>query len=141
MIHSVPCKSAFRNSQKFFKTILRSSHRTCSIKSFFQTFQDIRRKTPLLGLFLNKVAGHQSCNFIKTWIKKRLQEIFLVIIQKLTITPNLKNICEQLHWRDICKNIFQIRTQQRKLLTKKSVHLQCERLLKLVKIEQKCFLS
>ena len=90
-------------------TIFRSNHPRCSIKkAFLKHFVIFTGKHLFWGLFFNKVAGHQSCNFIK----KRLQHrCFLVNIEKLIITPILKNICERLHfWKVFCKNIFQIRT-------------------------------
>ena len=61
------------------------------------------------GLFLNKVAGHQACNFIK----KRLQRsYFLANIWKFIRRLILKNISEQLHcWKVFCENIFQIRSE------------------------------
>ena len=81
-------------------------------------------------------------------LKETPKQIFLVIMGKFTITPNLKNICEWLHWKVFCKNIEKsfVRTFFRSELSKgtfdeKNVHLLCERLLKLVKIEKKCFLS
>ena len=51
--------------------------------------------------------------------KETPTQIFLVIIGKFTMTPNLKNISKRLHWKVFCKNIFQIRTQQKELLLKK----------------------
>ena len=65
------------------------------------------------GLFFNKVAGHQACNFIK----KRLQHRhFLANIRKFIRRPILKNICERLHfWKVFCENVFQIRTLQKEL--------------------------
>ena len=38
-------------------------------------------------------------------LKETPKQIFLVIMGKFTITPNLKNICEWLHWKVFCKNI------------------------------------
>ena len=40
-------------------------------KVFFKHFKVFTRKHLCWGLFFNKIAGHQSCNFIKTWIKKK----------------------------------------------------------------------
>ena len=85
-------------------------------KVFFKHFKVFTGKHLCWGLFFNKVASHQPCNFIKTETPK---QIFLVIIGKFTITPNLRKICERLHWKFFCKNIFQIRTQERGLLMKK----------------------
>ena len=115
IIQIVPRKTTFKNSQKFFNHSQKQPPEVLYKKSFFQTFCDIHRKTPVLGLIFNKVAGHQSCDF-----KKRLQHrYFFVNIGKFIITPILKNICKRLHfWKLFCKNIFQIRTQQRELFMK-----------------------
>ena len=89
-------------------TIFRSSHRRRSIKkAILKHFVIFTGKHLCWGLFFNKVAGHQACNFIK----KRLQHrYFLVNIRKFIRTPILKNICKRLHfWRVFCGNIFQIR--------------------------------
>ena len=65
-------------------------------------------------------------------------------------TPILKNICERVllpFWKVFSKNFFdgnffQINAWQMELLMKQKRSLAvCERLLKSVKIEQKCFLS
>ena len=51
---------------KFFKFLLRSSHHGCSIKkTVLKKSGNIHRKTPVLESLFNKVAGLQSCNFIK----------------------------------------------------------------------------
>ena len=74
----------------------------------------IKGKHLCWGLFFNKVAGHQTCNFIK----KRLQHrYFLADIRKFITKPVLKNICERLHfWNVFCENVFQTRTWQKELL-------------------------
>ena len=93
-----------------FSTIFRSSHRRCSIKKAIKLFVIFTGKHLCWGLFSNKVAGLQVCNFIK----KRLQHrYFLVNIGKFIRTPILKNICEWLlphFWKVFCKNVFQIIT-------------------------------
>ena len=61
------------------------------------------------GLYFNKVAGHQACNFVK----KRLQHrYFLANIGKFIRRPILKNISKRLHcWKVFCENVFQIRSE------------------------------
>ena len=74
-------------------------------KKFFSNILRHLQENTCVGVsFFNKVAGHQSCNFIKTWIS------VVESIYQFTITPNLKNICKQLHWKVFCNKIFQIRT-------------------------------
>ena len=82
----------------------------------------------------NKVEAHQTCGFIK----KRLQHrFFLVNFGKFIRTPILKKISERLHfWKVFCENIF----SDWNLAKQNFDDLLYERLLKLVKIEQKCFL-
>ena len=56
-----------------------------------QKFCNVHRETPVLESF-DKVAGLQTCNFIKT----RLQhKCFLVKIAKFFRTPILKYICKR----------------------------------------------
>ena len=96
-------------------TIFRSSHRRCSIKkAILKHFVIFTGKHLCWGLFFNKVAGHQACDFIK----KRLQHrYFLAKIGRFIRTPILKKICERLHfWKVFCENVFQIKTQQNELL-------------------------
>ena len=66
-------------------------------KSYSQTFNNIHRKTPVLGsLFLIKLQAIRH---------------FLVNIGKFIRRPILKNICKQQHfWKVFCENVFQIRT-------------------------------
>ena len=93
-----------------YSTIFRSSHWRCSIKkAILKHFVIFTGKHLCRGLFLNKVAGHQACNFIK----KRLQRsYFLANIWKFIRRLILKNISEQLHcWKVFCENIFQIRSE------------------------------
>ena len=75
-----------RNSSAIF----RSSHRRCSIeKTILKHFVTFTGKHLCRGLFFNKIAGHQVCNFIK----KRLQHrCFLANITKFIRRPVLKNI-------------------------------------------------
>ena len=64
-------------------TIFRSSHQRCSIKkAILKHFVIFTGKYLCWGLFLNKVAGHPPCNFIK----KRLQHrYFLANIRQISI--------------------------------------------------------
>ena len=82
----------------------------------------------------NKVEGHQTCGFIK----KRLQHrFFLVNFEKFIRTPILKKISERLHfWKVFYGNIFSDQNLAKGIFDE----LLYERLLKLVMIEQKCFL-
>ena len=91
-----------------YSTIFRSSHRRCFIKkAILKHFVLFTGKRLCRGLFFNKDAGHQPCNFIK----KRLQhKYFLVNIRKFIRIPILKNISKQLPcWKVFYKNVFQIR--------------------------------
>ena len=83
--------SWIRNSS----TIFRSSHQRCSIKkAFLKDFVIFTGKHLFKGLFFNKVAGHQACNFIK----KRLQHrYFLANIRKFVGRPIL-------NWRTFVKS-------------------------------------
>ena len=90
-------------------TIFRSSHWRCSIKkAILKHFVIFTGKHLCWGLFFDKDAGHQACNFIK----KRLQHrCFLANIRKFIRRAILKNICKRLHfWKVLCENVFQIRT-------------------------------
>ena len=91
-------------------TIFRSSHRRCSIKkAILKHFVIFTGKHLCRGLFFNKVAGHQACNFIK----KRLQHrYYLANIRKFIRRTILKNISERLHcWKVFCENVFHIRSE------------------------------
>ena len=103
------------NSQKLFNHFQKQPPEVFHKESYSQTFLIFTRKHLCWGLSFNKVAGHQACNFIK----KRLQHRYcLANIGKFIRRPILKNICRQLHcWKVFCENIFQIRTQQKELLT------------------------
>ena len=59
----------------------------------FQKFWNVHRKTIVLELHFNEVAGLEACNSIK---KRLHHRCFLVNIAKLLRTPILKNICKQL---------------------------------------------
>ena len=86
-------------------TILRSSHRRCSIKKpILKHFVIITVKHLCRSLFFNKVAGHQACNFIK----KRLQHrYFLANISEFYKKNFLKNISKRLHcWKVFCENVL-----------------------------------
>ena len=92
-------------------------------KCFCKHFKMFTGKCLCWGLFFNKVAGHHSCNFIKTWISKQTpKQIFLVIIEKFTITPNLKNIYEQLHWKSFVRTFFRSELSKG-TFDEKNVHL------------------
>ena len=75
IIKIVPCKTTFRNSSKPF-----SEAATGGVpeKAFFKHFKIFTGKRLCWGIFFNKVAGHQPCNFIKVWIKKRLQHSYFL---------------------------------------------------------------
>ena len=90
--------------KKFFSNILRhSQENTCVGVSFLIKLQAIRPVT-LLKLRLKRGSNTDiSCDY---------QEIY---------NNTLKSICERLHRKVFCKNIFQIRTQQRELSMKKMV--------------------
>ena len=93
-----------------YSTIFRSSHRRCSIKkAILKHFVIFTGKHLCRGLFFNKVAGHQACNFIK----KRLQHrYYLANIRKFIRRTILKNISERLHcWKVFCENVFHIRSE------------------------------
>ena len=93
-----------------YSTIFRSSHRRCSIKkAILKHFVIFTGKHLCRGLFFNKVAGHQACNFIK---RKLWHRYFLANIGKFIRRPILKNISERLHcWKVFCENVFQIRSE------------------------------
>ena len=104
-----------------YSTIFRSSHRRCSIKkAILKYFVIFTGKHLCRDLFLNKVAGHQACDFIK----KRLQQrYFLANIGKFIRRPILKNISEWLHcWKVFCGNVFDTRSG----LSKKELLITCQ---------------
>ena len=73
-----------------YSTIFRSSHRRCSIKkAILKHFVIFTGKHLCRGLFFNKVAGHQACNFIK----KRLQHRYYL--------ANIRIFIEELFWRTL----------------------------------------
>ena len=83
-----------------YSTIFRSRHWRSSIKkAILKHFVIFTRKHLCRGLFFNKAAGHQACNFIKKILQHRC---YLVNIRKFIRRPTLKNICEQLH----CLKVF-----------------------------------
>ena len=93
-----------------YSTIFRSSHWRCSIKkAILKHFVIFTGKHLCRGLFFNKVAGHQLCNFIK----KRLQHrYYLVNIRKFIRRTITKNISEWLHcWKVFCESVFHIRSE------------------------------
>ena len=116
-----------------YSTIFRSSHRRCFIKkAILKHFVIFTGKHRYRGLFFNKVAGHQACNFIKKRFQNRY---YFANIRKFIRRTILKNISERLHcWKVFCENVFHIRSK----LCKRTCWLDDllrERLLKLVKIE------
>ena len=52
-----------------------------------EKFRKFRRKTSILESLFNKVAGFQTCNFVK-------MRYFPAKFAKVLGAPNLKNICE-----------------------------------------------
>ena len=77
--------------KKFFSNISRySQEKTCVGVSFLIKLQAISPVTLLKHGFKRDSKTDICCDYRET--------------------PNLKNICEQLHWKFFCKNIFQIRT-------------------------------
>ena len=93
-----------------YSTIFRTSHQRCSIKkAILKHFVIFTGKHLSRGLFFNKVADHQACNFIK---KKLQHRHFLANIEKFIRRPTLKNSTIQLHcWKLFCENLFQIRSE------------------------------
>ena len=78
-------------------------------KAILKHFVIFTGKQLCRGLFFEKVAGHQACNFIK----KRLQHrYYLANIGKFIRRPILKNISKQLHcWKEFCENVFHMRSE------------------------------
>ena len=77
------------------------------LRNYSTIFRTSHRKPLFRGLFFNKVAGHQACNFIK---RRSQHRYFLANIEKFIRRPILKNISERLHyWKVFCENVFQIR--------------------------------
>ena len=72
--------------QKLASSFSRSSHRRCSTKKVLWNISQYSEES-------NKVAGFQTCNFVK---KRPPQRFFLVNIAKFLRTPTLKNICERM---------------------------------------------
>ena len=96
--------------QPNYSTIFRSIHRRYFMKkAIIKHFVIFTGKHLYRALFFNKVAGHQSCNFIK----KRLQHrYYLANIRKFIRRTILKNISERLHcWKVFCENVFHIRSE------------------------------
>ena len=114
-----------------YSTIFRSSHRRCSIKkAILKHFVIFTGKHLCRGLFFNKVAGHQVCNFVK---KRLLHRYFLVNVGKFIGRPTLKNISKWLHlWKCFVRTFFRPDLN----LAKGTIDdLLYERLLKSVKVE------
>ena len=120
-------------------TIFRSSHRRCSVKKVFSNILWYSQENTCVGASL--LINLQLISPVAL-LKRDSNTDFLVDLGQFLRTPILKNICEGQHfWKVFCKNIFEIRTLQRKILMKQKWSLLCESLLKLVKTEQKSFLS
>ena len=120
---------------KVFNHFQKQSQEYSMKKLFSNILWYSQEKNLWWGLFFNKVADHQTCGFIK----KRLQHrSFLANFGEFLTTSILKNICERLHfWKVFGGNIF----LDQNLAKETFDDLLCERLLKLIKIEQKCFLQ
>ena len=89
-------------------------------KKLFSNILRYSQENTCVGVqFLIKLQAISSVALLKHRQKDTPKQIFLAIIGKFTITPYFKNICEWWHQKVFCKDIFQIRTQQRELLTKK----------------------
>ena len=74
-------------------SVVKSSHRRCSIKNLFFKILCIHRKTLVLEPLFNKVAGLHACSFIK----KRLQHrCFPMNTARFLRTPILRSICERI---------------------------------------------
>ena len=58
--------------------ILRNSSKLFSEAATEVFHKKLTGKHLCWGLFFNKFAGHQSCNFIKAWIKNRLQHKYFL---------------------------------------------------------------
>ena len=81
------------NHRDVVLNLLRSSHQRCSVKKgVLKTFA-IHRKTPVLECLFNKVAGLESCNFIK---KILLHWCFPMKVAKFLRTAISNNICKWL---------------------------------------------
>ena len=93
-----------------FLTILEDTEILCSLKLILEgkTGKEIP-KSSCKGLFFNKVAGHQACNFTK---KKLQHRYYLANIRKFIRKTILKNISKRLHcWKVFCENVFHIRSE------------------------------
>ena len=71
----------------------KSSHQRCSVKKVILKILQISMENTCAGVFFNKVAGLQVCNFIKKILRHMY---FPVKVAKFFRTPILKNICERL---------------------------------------------
>ena len=85
-----------------YSTIFRSSHQKCSIKkAILKHFVIFTGKHLCMGLLFNKVAGHQTCSFIKKRVQHRY---YLANIRKFIRRPILKKI-------SVFENVFHIRSE------------------------------
>ena len=116
-----------------YSTIFRSSHWRCSIKkAILKHFVIFTGKHLCRGLFFNKVAGHQACNFIKRRLQHRyfFANIRIFIRRPILFWTTLANGCL------VGKCFVRIFFRSDLNLAKGTIDdLPCERLLKLVKIE------
>ena len=71
------------------------------LKKMFLKISQFSQENTCIGVSFYKVAGLQTCNFIK----KRLQHRFFPVNNaKVLRTPILKNICERLFLEQLPKN-------------------------------------
>ena len=82
----------------------KNSHRKCSVKKAFVKTSQYPQGNTGVGVFFNKVADLQTCNFIK---KTLLHRCFPVNIVKFVRASVLNNICVQLilNWAVALKTI------------------------------------
>ena len=94
-------------------TIFRSSHWRCYIKkAILKHFVIFTRKHLCWDLFINEAAGHQACNYKKTYFEEHLQKAAFL--------------------QSVLSECFSVQNLARGTIN----DLLCERLLKLVKTEQ-----
>ena len=73
--------------------ILRSGHRTCSVKKLFLKISKHSQENACVRVSFNKVSGLRPATLLKNGFQ---HSCFPVNIAKFLRTPNLKNICERL---------------------------------------------
>ena len=92
----------------------------------------MHRKAPVLGSLFIKLQAIRPV----TLLKRDSNTYFLANIRKFIRAPILKNVCERLHFWKVLWERFSDQNFAKGTID----DLLRERLLKLVKIEQKCFL-